>query len=161
EPPRTGCLARAVRLRLPGRAAIGPRGGGHRLPRGHASADHRRPGAASAARRGRGCPARLPGRAARTRRGALPAPRARPGGRGGRGGAKRGAEGAVGALPPARGGALLEPLLGANAGMPGALESSPIVNVHIVYDRPVLDEPFAAGVGTPVQYLFDRTEAAG
>ena len=25
----------------------------------------------------------------------------------------------------------------------------------------MLDEPFAAGVGTPVQYLFDRSEAAG
>ncbi len=37
------------------------------------------------------------------------------------------------------------------------LGSSPIVNLHVVYDRPVLDEPFAAGVGTPVQYLFDRT----
>ncbi len=35
------------------------------------------------------------------------------------------------------------------------------MNLHIVYDRRVLDEPFAAGVGTPVQYLFDRGEAAG
>ena len=31
----------------------------------------------------------------------------------------------------------------------------------MVYDRPVCDEPFVAGVGTPVQYLFDRTAAAG
>jgi squalene-associated FAD-dependent desaturase len=44
---------------------------------------------------------------------------------------------------------------------PGALESSPIVNVHVRYDRPVLFEPFAAGVGTPVQYVFDRSAAAG
>jgi squalene-associated FAD-dependent desaturase len=44
---------------------------------------------------------------------------------------------------------------------PGALESSPIVNVHVRYDRPVLSEPFAAGVGTPVQYVFDRSAAAG
>jgi uncharacterized protein with NAD-binding domain and iron-sulfur cluster len=40
------------------------------------------------------------------------------------------------------------------------LGSSPIVNVHVVYDRRVLDEPFAAGVDTPVQYVFDRTPDA-
>jgi squalene-associated FAD-dependent desaturase len=68
---------------------------------------------------------------------------------------------AVVALPHDRAGGLLEPLLGANAGLAGALESSPIVNLHVVYDRPVLDEAFAAGVGTPVQYLFDRTAASG
>ncbi|MCW3034485.1 MAG: FAD-dependent oxidoreductase [Solirubrobacterales bacterium] len=71
------------------------------------------------------------------------------------------ADAAIVALPHDRAGALLEPLLGANAGRPGPLQSSPIVNLHIVYDRAVLDEPFAAGVGTPVQYLFDRGEAAG
>ncbi len=38
---------------------------------------------------------------------------------------------------------------------------SPIVNVHVIYDRPVLDQPFAATVGTPVQWLFDRTAIAG
>jgi len=41
------------------------------------------------------------------------------------------------------------------------LESSPIVNLHVVYDRPVCEHRFAAGVGTPVQYLFDRTAAGG
>ena len=35
------------------------------------------------------------------------------------------------------------------------------MNLHVVYDRPVCEEPFAAGVGTPVQYLFDRTAAGG
>jgi uncharacterized protein with NAD-binding domain and iron-sulfur cluster len=35
------------------------------------------------------------------------------------------------------------------------------VNLHVVYDRVVCDEPFAAGVGTPVQYVFDRTAAGG
>jgi hypothetical protein len=43
----------------------------------------------------------------------------------------------------------------------GALGSSPIVNLHVVYDRPVCDEPFAAGVRTPVQYIVDRTAAGG
>ena len=43
----------------------------------------------------------------------------------------------------------------------GALGSSPIVNVHLLFDRLVLETPFAAAVGSPVQWMFDRTEAAG
>jgi len=42
-----------------------------------------------------------------------------------------------------------------------ALGASPIVNLHVVYDRAVMDEPFAAGVETPMQWIFDRTAAAG
>ena len=41
------------------------------------------------------------------------------------------------------------------------LGSSPIVNVHVVLDRPVLDQPFIAGVDTPVQWVFDRTSHSG
>jgi squalene-associated FAD-dependent desaturase len=41
------------------------------------------------------------------------------------------------------------------------LGASPIVNLHVHYDRRVLDEPFAAGVGTPVQWVFDRTASSG
>jgi hydroxysqualene dehydroxylase len=41
------------------------------------------------------------------------------------------------------------------------LGSSPIVNLHVVYDRRVFELPFAAGVDTPVQYVFDRTASAG
>jgi predicted NAD/FAD-dependent oxidoreductase len=37
------------------------------------------------------------------------------------------------------------------------LGSSPIVNAHIVFDRVVLDEPFVAGVDSPLQWVFDRT----
>ena len=51
---------------------------------------------------------------------------------------------------------------------PGTLEqpveqlgSSPIVNLHVIYDRQVTDLPFAAGVRTPVQWLFDRSESSG
>jgi uncharacterized protein with NAD-binding domain and iron-sulfur cluster len=33
--------------------------------------------------------------------------------------------------------------------------------VHVVLDRQVLHEPFVAGVGTPVQWVFDRTAQAG
>lgn len=44
---------------------------------------------------------------------------------------------------------------------PWRLGASPIVNVHLVYDRRVTDLPFAAAIGSPVQFVFDRTETAG
>ena len=40
------------------------------------------------------------------------------------------------------------------------LGGAPIVNVHAVYDRQVTDEPFTAVVGSPVQWVFDRTAIA-
>jgi squalene-associated FAD-dependent desaturase len=39
--------------------------------------------------------------------------------------------------------------------------TAPILNVHVVYDRKVLDKPFFAALGTPVQWVFDRTDASG
>jgi len=42
-----------------------------------------------------------------------------------------------------------------------ALGASPIVDVHVVYDRRVSEYPIAAGVDTPVQYVFDKTVASG
>ncbi|WP_330172649.1 hydroxysqualene dehydroxylase HpnE [Streptomyces sp. NBC_01498] len=39
--------------------------------------------------------------------------------------------------------------------------TSPILNVHVVYDRRVLRRPFFAALGTPVQWVFDRTDASG
>ena len=41
------------------------------------------------------------------------------------------------------------------------LGASPIVNVHVVYDRPVTDLPFAAAIDSPVQWVFDRTRISG
>ncbi len=41
------------------------------------------------------------------------------------------------------------------------LGSAPIVNLHVHYDRRVTDLPFAAAVRSPVQWVFDRTEASG
>ena len=38
---------------------------------------------------------------------------------------------------------------------------SPIMNVHVVYDRRVTDLELAAGVGTDAQFVFDRTAGAG
>ncbi len=71
------------------------------------------------------------------------------------------AEAVVCAVPHERAAGLLAPLLGAQAESWVGLGVSPIVNVHIVYDRRVCEPPFAAGVGTPVQYVFDRSDAAG
>ncbi|MFF8828456.1 hydroxysqualene dehydroxylase HpnE [Streptomyces sp. NPDC015131] len=53
---------------------------------------------------------------------------------------------------------------------PGALDdpgklldigTAPILNVHVLYDRTVLRRPFFAALGTPVQWVFDRTDASG
>jgi squalene-associated FAD-dependent desaturase len=44
---------------------------------------------------------------------------------------------------------------------PERLGVSPIVNLHLVYDRPVLRHPFAAAVDSPVQWVFDRTASSG
>ena len=47
---------------------------------------------------------------------------------------------------------------------PGRLERlgvSPIVNLHVVYERPVTSLRFAAAIRSPVQWVFDRSEAAG
>lgn len=57
-------------------------------------------------------------------------------------------------VPP---GALPEQTVAAWSG----LGASPIVNVHVIYDRPVTDLPFAAAVDSPVQWVFDRTRISG
>ena len=41
------------------------------------------------------------------------------------------------------------------------LGASPIVNVHVIYDRRVTRLPFAAAVDSPVQWVFDKTRQAG
>jgi squalene-associated FAD-dependent desaturase len=47
------------------------------------------------------------------------------------------------------------------AGRLEGLGVSPIVNLHVVYDRRVTTLEFAAGLGTPVQWVFDRTVSSG
>ncbi|MFG2844025.1 hydroxysqualene dehydroxylase HpnE [Kitasatospora sp. NPDC048296] len=39
--------------------------------------------------------------------------------------------------------------------------TAPILNVHVVYDRKVLRRPFFAALGSPVQWVFDRTTHSG
>ena len=41
------------------------------------------------------------------------------------------------------------------------LGQSPIVNVHLVLDRPVTDLSLAAVVDSPIQFVFDRTASSG
>ncbi len=65
------------------------------------------------------------------------------------------------AVPHSRAARLLPPGSGVDGAGLAKLGASPIVNLHVVYDRRVLDVPFAAGVRTPVQWVFDRTQTAG
>ncbi|MEV7085058.1 hydroxysqualene dehydroxylase HpnE [Streptomyces sp. NPDC093085] len=41
------------------------------------------------------------------------------------------------------------------------LATAPILNLHVVYGRRVLRRPFFAALGSPVQWVFDRTDASG
>ncbi|MFG2822992.1 hydroxysqualene dehydroxylase HpnE [Kitasatospora sp. NPDC048365] len=43
----------------------------------------------------------------------------------------------------------------------GDLGHAAILNVHVVYDRKLLRRPFFAALGTPVQWVFDRTAHSG
>ncbi|WP_163505760.1 hydroxysqualene dehydroxylase HpnE [Fodinicola acaciae] len=47
------------------------------------------------------------------------------------------------------------------AGWSERLGNSPIINVHVHYDRQVLDQPFVAAIDSPLQWVFDRTTQAG
>jgi squalene-associated FAD-dependent desaturase len=54
----------------------------------------------------------------------------------------------------------------ADPGTPGPaqwreLATSPIVNVHVIFDRRITRLPFLAAVGSPVQWVFDRTGPSG
>lgn len=57
--------------------------------------------------------------------------------------------------------AKLAPAQLAGAAQWAQLGISPIVNVHVRYDRRVTRLPFAAGLDSPVQWVFDKTRAAG
>jgi squalene-associated FAD-dependent desaturase len=71
------------------------------------------------------------------------------------------ADAVIVAVPNDRVGELLPPGTVADPAAFARLGSSPIVNVHVVYDRPVLFRRFVAAVDSPVQWVFDRTGASG
>lgn len=56
---------------------------------------------------------------------------------------------------------LVPPEAGVPSGTWPELGTSPIINVHVIYDRRVTRLPFAAAVDSPVQWLFDRTGISG
>jgi squalene-associated FAD-dependent desaturase len=70
------------------------------------------------------------------------------------------ADAVIVAVPHQRVAGLLDSLAPEDVAGPRALKSSPIINLHVLYDRPVCEVAFAAGVDTPVQYVFDRSESA-
>jgi predicted NAD/FAD-dependent oxidoreductase len=74
------------------------------------------------------------------------------------------ADGVVVAVPPHQAAALVPPQCspaGPGPAQWARLGYSPIVNVHVIYDRRVTRLPFAAAVGSPVQWVFDRTRPSG
>ena len=71
------------------------------------------------------------------------------------------AEAVIVAVPNERVGELLPHGAIRDPSAPARLGASPIVNVHVVYDRPVTGLRFAAVVDSPVQWVFDRTSSAG
>jgi squalene-associated FAD-dependent desaturase len=92
------------------------------------------------------------------------------GGVGSNGGEVIRADGVVLAVPPEIAACLMpaqpDGQAPASNGGPGPgqwlnIATSPIVNVHVIYDRRVTRLPFAAAVDSPVQWVFDRTGPSG
>ena len=71
------------------------------------------------------------------------------------------ADGVVIATPAYTAAKLVPAAAGVPSGTWADLGTSPIINVHVIYDRRVTGLPFAAAVDSPVQWLFDRTEISG
>jgi hydroxysqualene dehydroxylase len=65
------------------------------------------------------------------------------------------------AVPPKSAAELLPAQAGVADDFAARLGRSAILNLHVVYDRRVLEHAFAASVGTPVQWVFDRTGSSG
>jgi len=76
-------------------------------------------------------------------------------------GAVLAADGVVVAVPPEQAARLVPPAAVRSAASWRELGASPILNVHVLYDRRVMNLPFAAAVDSPVQWVFDRTEPSG
>ncbi len=71
------------------------------------------------------------------------------------------ADGVVVALPHNRTEDVLPPGALPEHVRPSRLASSPIVNVHVRFDRRVTDLALAAALETPAQWIFDRTASSG
>jgi squalene-associated FAD-dependent desaturase len=82
-------------------------------------------------------------------------------GRGELSGGELSADAVVLAVPAAAAARLTPSGLAAGAARWAELGWSPIVNVHVVYDRQVTSLPMAAAINSPVQWVFDKTGSAG
>jgi squalene-associated FAD-dependent desaturase len=66
------------------------------------------------------------------------------------------------AVPPGQAAAIASVVLpGAAAARWSLLRTSPIVSLHVVYDRRVTRLPFAMVAGSPVRWVIDKTSVAG
>jgi squalene-associated FAD-dependent desaturase len=77
------------------------------------------------------------------------------------GDATLGADAVVAAVPHDVAGGLLPVGSIAHQDRLDELGTSAIIDVHLVFDRPVTRWPLLAGLHTPVQWVFDRTESSG
>ncbi len=77
------------------------------------------------------------------------------------GGERLDADAVIVALPRARAADLIEPLDQDTAARAKSLRDTPIVNIHVVYDRRVCTRQFVGGLQSSVQYVFDRSESSG
>jgi squalene-associated FAD-dependent desaturase len=71
------------------------------------------------------------------------------------------ADAVIFALPPEATARLAPAAAGLDVTGLARLGASPIVNLHVWFDRAVTDLPLAAGWDTPLQWIFDRTRASG
>jgi squalene-associated FAD-dependent desaturase len=85
-----------------------------------------------------------------------------------RDGARVEADACISAVPPKALAALLPHTFRSGGGLPAldilawdAFETSPIVSVHLWFDRPVLRHPFVGLIGTTTQWLFNRSLLTG
>jgi squalene-associated FAD-dependent desaturase len=76
-------------------------------------------------------------------------------------GARLEADAVVLAVPHQRAAALVPAGAMRDPGQLAALGHSSIINLYVGYQRRVLDDEFAAAVRSPVQFVFDRTDASG
>ena len=69
----------------------------------------------------------------------------------------------VSALPPEALRRILPPSLASRAFFAdlAGIETSPIFNIHLWYDRPVMEEDFCAVVDSPLQWVFNQTRNHG
>ncbi|MFC6879053.1 MULTISPECIES: hydroxysqualene dehydroxylase HpnE [Actinomadura] len=76
-------------------------------------------------------------------------------------GAMEAADAVVLAVPHRAAPALVPPSASPDRDTWAGLGHSPIVNVHVVYDRRVTPLPFLAATRSPAQWIFDRTAPSG